>query len=120
MKHGVTHENASTTCSFVARLVNSRRVIMTNEVDVRAHGISTEDERATRADVVCISVVALLPIILYVVCQPEHNACVDYFIQWCAWEMGVGMFELCALLIAFDVVVDYLTASSDKAIIKTD
>lgn len=115
-----THENASTTCSFVARLVNSQRIIMSNEVDARAHGISTGDERATRTDVVCISVVALLPIILYMVYKPEHNACVDYFIQWCAWEIGVGMFELCVLLIVFDVVVDYFTASSDKAIIKTD
>lgn len=93
---------------------------MTTEADVRAHGISTENEQATRTDVICISVATLLPIVLYLVYKPEHNACVDYFIQWCAWEIGVGMFELCLLLVAFEVVVEYSTASSGKATIKTD
>ena len=93
---------------------------MANEADVRAHGIAADHEEVTKNDVVCVSVLAFLPIVIYMVYRPEHNACVDYFIQWCAWEVGVGMFELCILLVAFDVITDYVTASNDKAIIKTD
>lgn len=82
--------------------------------------IDDENEKLTGTDVLCIMLFALVPLCIYAFHNPVHNACVDYIITWCAWEVGIAMFEVCILLVAADVVVGFFAASHNKIERKTE